>query len=312
MRGGSLIGKRINHEPSFDFMICREETMKKRKKIVLVIFAVLALLVIAIIAIPGVSDEQMMLSEIIDSLVYEDKSTNYDETYYDGLYNNLNKFFALENSQKHIEKEYKHLGEENAKDGYCHLKAAYAASMLQTHRYDEFKTEIESCKDLSADELKLYYSYIWIYGIETANKNESLDYNKVGEIIGKIQYSSADLQEQNLIFRYYWNLYWNTDMTDEFKNQVTALQSYSSNRSTYVLLFLTADKYDDFNRLFVSEYLNDPFDGVDIMILKGDLNKAQLNVLDDSLDSLEQAYITERNTVYPLKKEIINNLRTNK
>ena len=277
-----------------------------------ILFSALILFIIALIAIPGTSDEQMLLSEIIDSLVYEDASNNYNEEYYDCLYNNLNSFFALENCQEYIKKDYKRLGEESANEGYWHLKAAYAASMLQTHRYDEFKTEIENNKNLSASELNLYYSYIWIYGIATANKNNTVDYIKVGKIIDEIHYSAENSQEQNLIFRYYWNLYWDIGMTSDFKNTIVKLPSYSSNRSTYVLLFLTADKYDDFNKLFVSEYLNDPFDGFDIMILKSDLNKEQLRILDNSLDNLEEAYATERSTVYPLKKEIINNLKTQK
>lgn len=285
--------------------------MKKRILIVFgVLFSALALFIIALIAIPGVSDEQLFLGEIIDSL--GDNSAECNEAYYNGLYNNLNKFFAMENYQEYIEKEYKRLEEESAEDGYCHLKAAYVASMLQTHRYDELKTELENSKNLSVDELKNFYSYIWIYGIVTANKNDSVDCLKVGKIVDEIQYPTKELQEQNLIFRYYWNLYWNINMTSDFVNTAVKLPSYSSNRSTYVLLFLTADKYDDFNRLFVSEYLNDPFDGVDITILKSDLNKRQLNELDNSLDALEQAYFTERSTVYPLKKEIINNLRTNR
>lgn len=112
--------------------------MKKRSLVILgTIFAVLALLVIVLIAIPGVSDEQLFLGEIIDSL--GDNSAECNEAYYDSLYNNLNKFFSMENYQEYIEKEYKRLEEESAEDGYCHLKAAYAASMLQTHRYDEQK-----------------------------------------------------------------------------------------------------------------------------------------------------------------------------
>lgn len=286
------------------------------KKSILIIsgifFSILALFVIVIIAIPGTSDEQMFLSDIIHSLVYDGSSLTYDKPYYDDLYERLNKFFALENYQEYIEKEYKHLNEENAEDAYCHLKGAYAASMLQTQRYDEFKSELENNKDFSADELKLYYSTIWIYGIEFANKNNSLDYVKVGKILEEFQYPTENSQEQNLIFRYYWNLYWNISMTDDFKNNVIQLPTYSSNRSTYVLLFLTVNKYDVFNKLFVSEYLNDPFDGVDIMLLKSELNEEQLEMLDKSLENLDEAYATERSTVYPLKKEIINNLRTKK
>lgn len=287
--------------------------MKKSILIILgVLFSVLILCVIVLIVIPETSDEQLFLSEIVDSLVYDDSSLTYDEPYYDNLYERLNKFFALENYQEYIEKEYKHLGEENAEDGYCHLKGAYAASMLQTQRYDEFKSELENNKDFSADELKLYYSAIWIYGIESANKNNFLDYIKIGKILEEIQYPTENSQEQNLIFRYYWNLYWNIDMTDDFKNTIIQFPTYSSNRSTYVLLFLTVDKYDEFDKLFVSEYLNDPFNGVDIMLLKSNLDKEQLKMLDISLDNLEEAYATKRSTIYPLKKEIINNLRTNK
>lgn len=290
--------------------------MIKVKKSILIIsgifFSVLALFVIVIIAIPGTSDEQMFLSDIIHSLVYDGSSLTYDKPYYDDLYERLNKFFALENYQEYIEKEYKHLKEENAEDAYCHLKGAYAASMLQTQRYDEFKSELENNKDFSADELELYYSAIWIYGIEFANKNNSLDYVKVGKILEEIQYSTENSQEQNLIFRYYWNLYWDIGMTADFKNNIIQLPSYSSNRSTYVLLFLTVDKYDVFNKLFVSEYLNDPFDGVDIMLFKSELNKEQLEMLDKSLENLDEAYATERSNVYTLKKEIINNLRTKK
>ena len=282
------------------------------KKIGIVLFSVLALFVIILIIIPGVSDEQMLLSEIIDSLVYEDNSVDCNYAYYDELYNNLNKFFAMENYQEYIEKEYKHLGEKSAKEGYCNLKAAYAASMLQTRRYDEFKTELESNKNLSADELKNYYSYIWIYGIVNADKNNVVDYLKVGKIIDEIQYPTKNLQEQNLIFRYYWNFYWDIYMTADFKNETVKCPSYSSNRSIYVLLFLTENKFDDFNKLFVSEYLNDPFDGIDIMVLKSKLDKEQLKVLDSSLDNLEEAYSTEKSNIYPLKKDIINNLRTSK
>lgn len=285
--------------------------MKKSIKIILsTFFSLLALCIIVFLLFPTMSEEQLFLRETIDLLAYDETIENHNEFYYNDLYNRFNKLFDFDNCQDAINKEVKYLCAENADEAYYHLSAGYAASIIQTHRYDELESELEYSKNLSYEDLKNYYSYLWIYSIISAKKTNSIDHIKVGEIIDKIQYSSENLQEQNLIFRYYWNLYWDIDMTDDFKNKIISLPTYLSSRSTYVLILLKADKYNDFDKLFVNDYINDPFDGVDILILKDDLTKEQLKELDKSLENLKEEFKAKKPKLYEaLEKEKIEILQ---
>ena len=194
---------------------------------------------------------------------------------------------------------------------YAIVYAIYDATLLCLGKYDDFENSIIQNNNFYSNELYLYSNRLWTELMVLSPISEDLDLIQIQKLLLELDFNDSEQKNSWDVFIYYFNLFNNLDVSEELKNNITNLKSYESYRLGYVMSFLTFNKFEDFERLFVQEYQNDPFTGVDIMYLiqQGILTKEQLAALDTSLENLEEAYRTNRLGIYPLKKEIIDNLQ---
>lgn len=241
---------------------------------------------------------------IIDSV---DKNNSHQK-----VYEQLSQFLTSEKCDEIINEYYSSVFcEDSPQEAYASVYGSHDALLLHLGRYEDFKNSVEQNVNKYSGEQYSYVLSLWIDLLVSTENVQGLDSIKIQKIISEFNFDNAEIQEQWNIFLYYWNLFWNLENPKELKDEIIYLRLYESYRMSYVSSFLMYNKYEDFSRLFVQEYQNDPFTGTDIMYLiqQGNLTDEQLSTLDTALENLEEAYRTNRTGIYPLKKEIIDNLQ---
>lgn len=254
------------------------------------------------------NEDKKMAEEIF--WIIDGKTENKD---YQEIYEQLNQFLTSEKSDEIINEYYSSVFENaSQQESYACIYGSYDATLLYLGKYDEFKSSVNQNIDKYSGEQYVYSNYFWMALINEIEKFQKLDIDKIQKTFSEINFEESEKQEHWNTLLYYWSLYWNLEISEDLKNEVTHLRLYESYRMGYVVPFLYFNKNEDFNRLFVEEYQKDPFTGVDIMYLiqQDNLTEEQLTMLDTSLENLEEAYRANRPKVYSLKKEIIDNLQT--
>lgn len=229
------------------------------------------------------------------------------------MYEQLNQFLSSEKCDEIISEYYDSIfGEDSPQQAYASVYGSYDASLLHLGKFEEFKNSVEQNSSKYYGEQYSYSRTLWMSLLVTPKDVHGVDSISIQKVFSEISFDDSDVQQHWNTILYYWNLYWGLEISEELKNEVVHLRLYESYRMGYIASFLMCNKHEDFNRLFVQEYQNDPFTGTDIMYLiqQEVLTEEQLTTLDNSLESLEEAYLTNRPNIYPLKKEIIDNLQT--
>lgn len=266
---------------------------------------VIVILLLIVLCFPN-SDKT--IAKDIYSLTEETKD---DIDYYktnEELYNFLNSDNCGEIINEYYSNVFK-LG--SPQQVYAIIYAIYDATLLHLGRYDDFKNSVVQNSNLYSNELYMYSNRLWTELIVLSPISDDLNTNQIKKSLLELDFENSEQRNSWDIFIYYFNLFNHIDISEDLKSNVINLSSYESHRMGYVMSFLTFDKFEEFDRLFVQEYQNDPFTGVDIMYLiqQEILTEEQLTTLDNSLENLEEAYLTNRPNIYPLKKEIIDNLQ---
>ncbi len=228
------------------------------------------------------------------------------------VYEQLSQFLTSEKCDEIINEYYSSVFcEDSPQEAYASVYGSHDALLLHLGRYEDFKNSVEQNVSKYSGEQYSYVLSLWIDLLVSTKNVQGLDSIKIQKIIIEFNFDNAEIQEQWNIFLYYWNLFWDLENPKKLKDEIIYLRLYESYRMSYVSSFLMYNKYEDFSRLFVQEYQNDPFTGTDIMYLiqQGNLTDEQLSTLDTALENLEEAYRTNRTGIYPLKKEIIDNLQ---
>lgn len=228
------------------------------------------------------------------------------------VYEQLSQFLTSEKCDEIINEYYSSIFcEDSPQEAYASVYGSHDALLIHLGRYEDFKNSVEQNVNKYSGEQYSYALSLWIDLLVSTENVQGLDSIKIQKIISEFNFDNAEIQEQWNIFLYYWNLFWDLENPKELKDEIIYLRLYESYRMSYVSSFLMYNKYEDFSRLFVQEYQNDPFTGTDIMYLiqQEVLTEDQLSALDTSLEKLEEAYHTNRPGIYPLKKEIIDNLQ---
>lgn len=227
-------------------------------------------------------------------------------------YEQLNRFLYSEKCDEIVSEYYSSVFETNSKQhAYADIYGSYDAVLLHLGKYEEFKNSVEQNINKYYGEQYSYSLALWIDLLVSTEDVKGLDSISIQKIFSNISFDDSEIQQHWNTILYYWSSYWGLEISEDLKNEVAHLRLYESYRLGYIAPFLMYNKYEDFSRLFVQEYQNDPFTGTDIMYLiqQGNLTDEQLSTLDTALENLEEAYRTNRTGIYPLKKEIIDNLQ---
>lgn len=254
------------------------------------------------------NEDKKIAEEIYSNINSSDVRSNYQE-----YYEQLNQFLSSEKCDEIINEYYSSIFENDSpQQAFANIYGSYDATLLYLGRYDEFRNSVLQNIEKYSGEQYSYCIALWLNLVVSTENAQGLDSIKIQKIISEFNFVDAEIKEQWNVLVYFWNLFWKLETSKELENEVTHLRLYESYRMGYITPFLMRNKNDDFNRLFVKEYQNDPFTGTDIMYLiqQEILTEDQLSTLDTSLENLEEAYRVNRPKVYSLKKEIIDNLQT--
>lgn len=238
--------------------------------------------------------------------------TSIKDMNYNDIYDILGDFFDRENYEEIITKYYDSVwGFDTAEDAYISLCAYYDSAMIHLKKYDEFEKSLNGKADYSYDKYNRYFISLWTLGIVYSNENDSFDWKSIYQIIENSKFKDVAFEKSKLEFLYHFSEYFDMKISDNLSS-VKDSENYADSRSQYVLTFLYIKNYDDFEKMFLKEYVNDPFTGSDILVLissKNIINSDQLNILNKSLEKLKEEYRIKRSDSYPLKKLLIESLQ---
>lgn len=244
---------------------------------------------------------------LILSMEDTDKTPDYQM-----IYEEINDFLNSENRDGIISEYYGSVFESDSPEhAYSQIYSSYDALLLCLGKYDIFKTSVYENADMYSGKENYYFMGLWYDLVAISANSNNLNIPEIQKLFNEMNFEETQNQEYWNVFLYYWSLLWEYDVPEELKNEVLSLSDYNIERFYHTIILLLYNRIDDFNRLMVQECLNDPFTGTEYIIYLQDelLSAEQLTLLDEALEKVEEAYKEQRPNIYPLKKEIIDNIQ---
>lgn len=281
--------------------------MKKRTIIFCTAF-ILCLVAGIFISNKYFQNSSKQIAKKVSSLTENNKIISYEDTY-----TVLNDFFYNKNHSEIIAKYYNTIfNNDTVEDTYSNLYAQYTSSMLYLGKYNEFMRFLNEEITASDDNLKdNYFLHLWFFSVIYSDENNLLDFKTISQTLLDTKIEDENLEKSKMTFLYFGSKYFDIEMSENI-SKFKDLDSYETFRTQYVLPILITGKYNDFEKMLLSEYINDPFTGTDIMILihsEDFVGNEQLDKLYKALEKLKEEYRTKRSRIFPLKKLIIENLQ---
>lgn len=236
---------------------------------------------------------------------------NQEDLNYNEIYNELNVFFGRENYEEIIKQYYNSvLKFDTEEDAFVSLCAYYDSAMMHLEKYEEFQKSLNEKRGY-CEKYDKYFISLWTLGIVCSKEDNLFDSKRIFNIIENTKFEDDEFEISKSEFLYYFSKYFDIKVSDDFSS-INDSKRYSNSRSQYVLTFLYVKNYSDFEKMFLSEYINAPFIGADILVLinnKNVLDVEQLDQLNESLEKLKEKYKVKYPETYNLSKDKIEILQ---